>query len=360
MDEASPISDQALANRLNEGFYNVWNGTVQPDLSEYCNIKCSPPPPDEQLFTDANINASLNHLDGCSPGPDGLSAHLLKSARLELCGVIAVLFNLFIAAGFVPEQWLSAHITPIAKVAHPESWSDYRPISLTSNLCKTFERVIAKFIIDATAYIWKDNRQHGFLPGRITTDAIVQVLYDIGYAMDNGKPIIAIFFDFAKAFDLVPHDRLLRKLATILPPWLTRWIAHYLRGRKQRVHSGSITTDWKNVEAGVVQGSVLGPILFIIYIADMNSYLPVGTNAEKYADDIISYVIGNETKTDLPQQIVNSVELWCQDNHMRLNASKCKIIHFPTTKRDAKPVIKIGGTVLEVVKSYKYLGIAIN
>jgi hypothetical protein len=99
------------------------------------------------------------------------------------------------------------------------------------------------------------------------------------------------------------------------------------------VHTGSITTDWKNVEAGVVQGSVLGPILFIIYIADINSYLPVGTNAEKYADDIISYVIGNETKTDLPQQIVNSVELWCQDNHMRLNASKCKIIHFPTTKR---------------------------
>jgi hypothetical protein len=128
-------------------------------LSEYCNINCSPPPSDEQLFTDANINASLNHLDGCSPGPDGLSAHLLKSARLELCGVIAVLFNLFIAAGFVPEQWLSAHITPIAKVAHPESWSDYRPISLTSNLCKTFERVIAKFIIDSTAYIWKDNRQ---------------------------------------------------------------------------------------------------------------------------------------------------------------------------------------------------------
>ncbi len=126
------------------------------------------------------------------------------------------------------------------------------------------------------------------------------------------------------------------------------------------MQSGSITTGWKNAEAGVVQGSVLGPILFIIYITGINLYLPVGTNAEKYADDIISYVIGNETKTDLPQQIVHSVELWCQDNHMRLNASKCEIIHFPATQRDAKPVIKIGNTVLEVVKSYKYLGIAIN
>jgi hypothetical protein len=346
-EESSPVSDQLLANSLNEGFHSVWSGAVQPDLSEYCNIECASPPPGEQLFTDANINASLNHLDGCSPRPDDLSAHLLKSARLELFGVIAVLFNLFIASGFV----LTAHITHIAKVAHPESWSDFRLILLTSNLCKTFERVIAKFIIDSTAYIWKGKRQHGFLPGRSTTDAIVQVLFDIGNAIDKGKPKILIFFDFAKAFDLVPHDKLLRKLATILPPWLTRWIAHYLRGRKQRVQSSSITTDWKNVEAGVVQGSVLGPILFIIYIADINSYLPVGTNAEKYADDIISYVIGNETKTDLPQQIVNAVELWCQDNQMRLNASKCKIIHFSTNKLEPKPVIKISDTVLEVVKS---------
>jgi hypothetical protein len=256
------VADLSLVNSLNDGFYSVWNGSTQPCLTEYINAECLPPK--EPIFTEANVSASLKCLDGCSPGPDELSANLLRSSRLEVCGVITFLFNLFLTIGFVPDQWKNAHITPIAKVDHPTAWSDYRPISLTSNLCKTFERVMSKLIIEHTAHIWKKNRQHGFLPGRCTIDAIVQVLFDIGNAIDKGKPVIAIFFDFAKAFDLVPHDRLLNKLAKLLPMWLVRWVALYLQGRKQRVLSGSITTDWKNVEAGVIQGSVLGPILFII------------------------------------------------------------------------------------------------
>jgi hypothetical protein len=83
------------------------------------------------------------------------------------------------------------------KVEHPTVWSDYRPVSLTSNLCKTFERVLAKLIIESTTHLWINNRQHDFLPGRCTTDAIVQVLFDIGNAIDKGKSVISIFFDFA-------------------------------------------------------------------------------------------------------------------------------------------------------------------
>ena len=142
---------------------------------------------------------------------------------------------------------------------------------------------------------------------------LLRALFDIDNATDKGRPV-AIFFDSAKAFDLVPHDRPLRKLAAIMPPWLVRWIALYLRGRKQRVKSGSIITSCKRVEAGVIQGSVLGPILFIIFISEINSYLPSDANAEKYADDIVSYVIVNNTKTDLPERIVDAVERWCTEN----------------------------------------------
>jgi hypothetical protein len=113
--------DPALAKALNDGFYSVWNGVSQPDLSEYTASACTPPT--SPLFTPANVSQSLKELNTSSPGPDGLSATLLKSARLELCDTIAYIFNAWLNTGFVPNQWRSATITPIAKIDHPSKWS---------------------------------------------------------------------------------------------------------------------------------------------------------------------------------------------------------------------------------------------
>ena len=114
------------------------------------------------------------------------------------------------------------------------------------------------------------------MPGKSTIDAIVTVTDNWGQAMDVKKTIVAIFFDFAKAFDLVDHELLLEKLQRLLPTWLRSWIAAYLSGRKQQVKVGDIETEWMDVAAGVIQGSVLGPILFIIFISDINDYMPEG------------------------------------------------------------------------------------
>ena len=92
------------------------------------------------------------------------------------------------------------------------------------------------------------------------------------------------------------------------------------------------TNKWMNFEAGVFQGSVLCPVLFLLIIADLNNYLPAGADTEKYADDIISYIIGTNTTTELPQQITYAVQLWCFDNRMRLNSEKCKVMHFKVKK----------------------------
>jgi retron-type reverse transcriptase len=116
-------------------------------------------------------------------------------------------------------------------------------------------------------------------------DAIAQVIEDFSKAKETKQAILAIFFDFAKAFDLVPHDKLLHKLKRYLPQWLTSWIAAYLRNRKQRVVYNQTKTEWKSVEAGVIQGSVLGPILFLLFIHDINEILPNEIELEKYADD---------------------------------------------------------------------------
>ena len=159
-------------------------------------------------------------------------------------------------------------------------------------------------------------------------DPIIKLIDDWSMAIDKKESILAIFFDFAKAFDLVNHEILLVKLQKILPSWVTSWIAAYLAQRKQRVYSNNIETEWKDVEAGVIQGSVLGPTLFILFISDINNYLPADAEIEKYADDIVSYLIG-KANSNLPQEIVDGIDRWCLDNKMRLNIKKFKIMFTP-------------------------------
>ena len=104
----------------------------------------------------------------------------------------------------------------------------------------------------------------------------VKVLFEIHKAFDPNISVLAIFFDFAKAFDLVPHDLLLAQLVLFLLLWLVRCIAAYLSGGKQRVRMGEHITEWMNVEAGVIQGSLLGPVLFLLFFAGFDIYLPPG------------------------------------------------------------------------------------
>ena len=144
-----------------------------------------------------------------------------------------------------------------------------------------------------------------------------------------------------------------------LPIWLISWLAAYLTDRKQRVVSGEIITEWKKVEAGVIQGSVLGPLLFILFIHDINDYMPEGIDIKKYADDILNYIIGHNIPSELPQKIVDAVFQWCNENKMRLNIGKCKTMVISKWPTVAVPAI-INETPLETVNKYKYLGIEIN
>ncbi|XP_047141301.1 uncharacterized protein LOC124816240 [Hydra vulgaris] len=157
-------------------------------------------------------------------------------------------------------------------------------------------------------------------------NAIIQIIDDWSHAKDNNKSIYAIFFDFEKAFDLVSHDKLLLKLVYLLPSWLTSWIAAYLSNRQQKIKTTYHTTEWKCIEAGVLQVSVLGPILFILFIFDINVYLPPETMLEKNADDILTYIINDKVPPNLYQSIVDGLALWSMVNRMKLNGPKCKII----------------------------------
>ena len=191
-------------------------------------------------------------------------------------------------------------------------------------------------------------------------DAIVQVIEDWSHAKDQKETIHAIFFDFSKAFDLVDHEVLLIKLEQFLPAWLTSWIASYLSNRKQRVVMNGFETEWKPVEAGVVQGSVLGPILFLLFIHDINEYIPPNVTLQKYADDILAYIIGKSIDATLPQQVADGIKRWCTVNKMRLNEDKCKAMTIGDNNNEALPTVKLSSDPMEIVPSYKYLGIEIN
>jgi hypothetical protein len=152
--------------------------------------------------------------------------------------------------------------------------------------------------------------------------------------MDKGESIMVVFFDFSKAFDLVDHALLLNKLEAHLPEWLIKWVEAYLKNRKQRVKTANFTADWKKVEAGVIQGSVLGPVLFIIFLADINEYIPEGIIAPKYADDILTYNISENNNIQPIQEAVNGVERWARENQMKLNTKKTQVMCINSQTND--------------------------
>ena len=295
---------------INENFFKVWEGKKQPDISEFIDKKEEKQSDKNNKNKNSNNNKNLTQriteeevkkqleklITNSAAGPDNINSKLLKAASEELTPIITHLFNLSITQSYVPAKWKEANIIPVPKTTKPIEPSDFRPISLTSCMCKVLERIICKKIIHLTQEIWQNNQQFGFLPGKNTTDAVIQVIDDWGNAIDQNKSIQAVFFDFSKAFDLVDHMILLKKLTKMnIPKWIVSWIAAYLQNRKQRVITQKHKTEWKNVEAGVIQGSVVGPTLFILFISDINEYLPVNIKAPKYADDILTYCIYKKT-----------------------------------------------------------------
>jgi hypothetical protein len=348
--------NQEKCEKLNEYFHSVWENTQKSQLSNHLLRD----PNDKPIkISETQVMNELNKLDTKkAAGPDKLSAKTLKAARFEVVEIITHIFNECLANNVVPSQWKEANIAPVPKTKKPANPEDYRPVCLTSTLCKVLERILAKIIFQETKALWKINQQYGFLPEKSTTDALIQVIEDWANAIDKNEIVWAIFFDFSKAFDLVDHEILMKKLEKYLPRWLTTWIAQYLLDRKQRVKAGDKTTEWKGVEAGVVQGSVLGPILFIIFLSDIEEYMPNNIKSPKYADDILAYCMTKKGEENRIQEAADAVLKWTSDNKMKLNIKKtqCLAINEPESER----IISIGNETITRTDSYKYLGTIIT
>lgn len=262
-------------------------------------------------------------------GTDEVHPHVLKSCAKEFSGPLSVLFRRSFAEGLVPRQWKDANVSPIFKKGSRIIAANYRPVSLTSVVCKVLERLIRDRI---AKYLEAENllstSQHGFVKGRSCTTNLLETLDVVTKSLADGYAVNLIYLDFLKAFDMVPHRRLLLKLKGYgFKTDLLNWLESFLSNRRQRVVLGDSVSEWKSVTKGVPQGSVLGPLLFLLFINDMPELF--SNQSKLYAEDSkIIAMIEDIGKALALQNDINALTDWTKNWLMRLNVSKCKVMYF--------------------------------
>ena len=264
-----------------------------------------------------------------SPGPDNIHPMLLRETAQNIAEPLTLIFQKSVEDGRVPDEWKRANITPIYKKGPKCQAENYRPISLTSCVCKILESIIKA---QMTAYL--DNkkvisdRQHGFVSGRSCLTNLLEVFEDWTKSLDEGYGIDVIYLDYKKAFDTVPHQRLLQKLQLFgFGGDLLRWIESFLTGRTMRVVVNGSSSSWMRVLSGVPQGSVLGPLLFLLYVNDLPDWIK--TNIRIFADDTKIWTrITSVKDSECLQRDLDSLSRWSEKWLLRLNPEKCKVMHI--------------------------------
>jgi hypothetical protein len=354
-------TDCERANMLNTFFASV-------QTREECTNLPRPPERDltrtlaEVTVTEEMTVKQIDRLNqNKSPGPDTIHPRVIKEAKAELAEPLTIIFNKSIAESKLPEDWKMGQITPIFKKGSKADPGNYRPVSLTSIICKMLEGILRDFILEQM----RDHiapEQHGFMNGRSCTTQLLDSLDHWTQMLDKSEAVDVIYLDFAKAFDSVPHRRLLMKLESYgIRGNVLGWIEAFLIGRKQRVSIKGATSDWLEVISGVPQGSVLGPVLFICFINDMPEV--VKNFIRIFADDtkIFSRVMSDEEHVGL-QRDLDELLKWSEKWQLKFNAKKCSTLHLGFYNQHRNYTVKKEDeeTVLATTKCEKDLGVHID
>ena len=296
-------------------------------------------------------------VDKC-PGLDGIHPKMLFELRKEIAVPLANLFNNSLRCGIVPSDWKDAGVTPLLKKGNKSSAQNYRPVSLTCTVCKIMESILKDEILGHLGkFSLIRDSQHGFVKGRSCLTNLLDFLEDVTLEVDNVRPVDIIYLDFAKAFDKVPYQRLFRKIkAHGIGGSILRWIENWLNGRRQKVSINRTYSSWNDVISGVPQGSVLGPLLFLIYINDLD--VDVVSKLAKFADDTkLCRGVAQDTDVETLRADLYNIFRWSIDWQMLFNTDKCVVIHMGKNNQEAE--YKLGSTSITKSKKERDLGVII-
>ena len=271
--------------------------------------------------------------------------------------------NLSLSHGVVPVLWKRANVNPVFKKDNPTLAENYRPISLLCIVSKVLERCIFNHCYPHFAPLLY-NLQHGFLRGKSTVTQLLEVYHDILDMVAGGQEIDVIHLDLSKAFDKVPHDLLLTKLHRHgISGTALRWFEGYLSNRQQRVVLEGTFSDWLPVTSGVPQGSILGPLLFLVFANEMPSYVQHGSSLALFADDSKLYrPLGSVSSSALLQSDLDGLHSWSSDHRMTFNTTKCKVLRMSKRRSCRKPLntYYLGEEILSHSPETSDLGISVS
>ena len=360
-----------ISNGLNDFFTNIGDNLVkdlqkQNPLQQHNGFKnyCDPPLQNSMFCTPISkteLESLINKMkNGKSPGHDNIGVKMLKENVSVLSGPLSYIFNLSICIGKVPDKLKMAKIIPIYKnKGDPLFPGNYRPISLLSTFDKLLEKAMYFRLynhLQANHVLYQ--YQFGFRKNYSTSLALIDVIDKIYHNINDGKLCTGVYLDLQKAFDTVNHDILLYKLYNYgVRGTVHNWFCSYLNNRQQYTRVADTDSFVTSVSCGVPQGSVLGPLLFLVYVNDIGNAVP-SASVKLFADDTNLFIFGDSVYSVEREAVdfIYTLNEWFISNKLSLNLLKTCYMNFFVDSA-AKNNLDVNGQIIEKVGSCKYLGI---
>jgi hypothetical protein len=357
---------EEACNLFSNFFLSVYQPSSVNDNLDYIDLNLGSVNTPSVMISDVvlpitEIRKSLKSLDiSKGAGVDNIPPIFFRETASIIDKPVHYLYNKCLSDGVFPRIWKRARIVPVYKGGSKTDAENYRPISILPVLSKIFERLVHSAI-----YPHLHNtilqQQHGFVKKRSTVTNLLAYSADLFEGLDANTQIDSIYTDFRKAFDRVDHRKLLEKIAyNGIRGNLWRWFKSYISNRTQKVAIGGCESLASGVSSGVPQGSILGPLLFVIFINDINKCF-INANFLLYADDLKIYLkINNYQDHILLQEDLDRFSSYCIKNKLELSLNKCKSISFTKKKLVSRFSYSLCGSNLEKVQSIRDLGVTID